>query len=158
MVDPAGMMRELREQALRVTALDLELAPTESRPLVWGAIMELGYPTGIATLMTLAEGTTSLYFSNGGGVIGAGEHPTVRDAAETFLDVVEDHVTEFPRVEATPTPRIGRVRFYVRTFDGTLGMEAMEEDLGRNLHHLSPVYHAGHAVITAIRETSEGQP
>jgi hypothetical protein len=82
----------------------------------------------------------------------------VRDAAETFLDVVEDHVTEFPRVDATPTPRIGRVRFYVRTFDGTLGMEAMEEDLGRNLHALSPVYHAGHAVITAIRETSERQP
>jgi hypothetical protein len=35
-------------------------------------------------------------------------------------------------------------------------MEVMEEDLGRNLHPLSPVYHAGHAVITAIREASEG--
>lgn len=155
MVDPAQMMRQLREQALRVTASDLELLPTATRPHVWGAIMELGYATGIATLMTLTEGTTSLYFSNGGGVIGAGEHPAVREAAESFLDVVEDHLADFPAVEVTPTPRIGRVRFYVRTFDGTLGVEATEEDLGRNHHPLSPVYHAGHAVITAIRESSE---
>jgi hypothetical protein len=155
--DPAGMMRKLREQALHVSAVDLELAPTESRPHVWGAIMELGYPTGIATLMALAEGTISLYFSSGGGVIGAGEHPTVRDAAEAFLDVVEDYVDEFPPVDATPTPRIGRVRLYVRTFSGTLGLEAMEDEMGQDLHPLSAVYHAGHAVITAIREASEGQ-
>ena len=157
MVDPAQMMRQLREQALCVTAPDLELAPTEALPHVWGAIMELGYPTGIATLMALAEGTTSLYFSSGGGVIGAGEHPTVREAAETFLNLVEDYIAEFPPVDATPTPRIGRVRLYVRTFDGTLGVEALEDDMGQDLHPLSPVYHAGHAVITAIREASEGQ-
>jgi hypothetical protein len=155
MVDPAQMMRQLREQALRVTAADLELIPTAARPRVWGAIMELGYPTGIATLMSLAEGTTSLYFSNGGGVIGAGEQVAVREAAESFLNAVEDHLADFPAVETTPTPRIGRVRFYVRTFDGTLGLEATEEELGQNLHPLSPVFHAGHAVITAIRESSE---
>ncbi len=155
MVDPAGMMRQLREQALRVTASDLDLMPTAAHPHVWGAIMELGYATGIATLMSLAEGTTSLYFSNGGGVIGAGENAAVREAAESFLDVVEDHLADFPAVEATPTPRIGRVRFYVRTFDGTLGVEATEEQLGGNHHTLSPVFHAGHAVITAIRESSE---
>jgi hypothetical protein len=155
MADPAQMMRQLRERALRVTASELELGPTAARPHVWGAIMELGYPTGIATLMSLAEGTTSLYFSNGGGVIGAGEHVAVREAAESFLDAVEDHLADFPAVEATPTPRIGRVRFYVRTFDGTLGVEATEEELGRGHHTLSPVFHAGHAVITAIRESPE---
>ena len=155
MTDPAAMIRKLREQALRVTAEELDLFPTEQRPRVWGAIMELGYPTGIATLMTLAEGTTSLYFSGGGGVIGAGEHASVRDAAEAFLDAVEAHLEGFPRVDATPTPRFGRVRLYVRTFEGTLGIEATDEDLSRGLHPLSPVFHAGHAVITAIRQTNE---
>ena len=155
MTDPAAMIRKLREQALHVTAEELDLFPTEQRPRVWGALMELGYPTGIATLMTLAEGTTSLYFSSGRGVIGAGEHASVRDAAEEFLDVVEAHLEGFPRVDATPTPRIGRVRLYVRTFEGTLGIEATDEDLSRGLHPLSPVFHAGHAVITAIRQTTE---
>lgn len=155
MSDPAAMMRKLRDQSLRVTAEDLELAPTQDRPLVWGAIMELGYATGIATLMTLAEGTTSLYFSNGDGIIGAGEHASVRERAEAFLDVVEAHVAQFPPVDLTPTPRIGRVRFYVRTFGGTLGAEATDEELSQNLHPLSSVFHAGHAVITAIRLANE---
>lgn len=148
-------MRRLRELALSVTASDLDLAPTETRPQVWGAILELGYPTGIATLMSLAEGTTSLYFSNGGGVIGAGEHPSVREAAERFLDTVEAHLAEFLPVDETPTPRIGRVSIYVRTFDGTLGAEAWDDELGRDQHPLSPVFQSAHAVLTAIRESSE---
>jgi hypothetical protein len=155
MVDPAEAIRQLREQAFRITATDLDLAPTAARPHVWGVIMELGYPTGIATLQTFAEGTTSLYFSNGGGVIGAGEHAAVRDAAETLLNVVEAHVAEFGYVDATPTPRIGRVRFSVRTFEGTLGAEVMESELDGKHHPLSSVFVAGHAVITAIRESSE---
>ena len=155
MDDPATVIRRLREHALSVSASDLELSPTPSRPRVWGAIMELGYPTGIATLLSFAEGTTSLYFSNGGGVIGAGEHASVRDAAEAFLDIVEVHLAAYGPVEETPTPRIGRVRLYARTFEGTLGAEATEDLLGRDVHPLAPVFRAGHAVITAIRESSE---
>lgn len=155
MDNPADVIRRLREQAFRVSAVDLALAPTPSRPHVWGAIMELGYPTGIATLLAFAEGTTSLYFSNGGGVVGAGDHAAVRDAAEAFLNVVEAHLAEYGPVEETPTPRIGRVRLYARTFAGTLGAEATEEQVGENVHPLSPVFLAGHAVITAIRESSD---
>ena len=155
MDDPVDLIRRLRAQAFTLVATDLELVPTPSRPRVWGAIMELGYPTGIATLLSFAEGTTSLYFSNGGGVVGAGEHTAVRQAADVFLDVVEAELTELSPIEETPTPRIGRVRFYARTFEGTLGAEATEDQLRQKLHPLSPVFFAGHAVISAIRESSE---
>src|SRR5260221_6695827 len=33
---------------------------------VWGVVMETGYPKAVATLVALADGTVSLYFSNGG--------------------------------------------------------------------------------------------
>lgn len=153
---PADVIRKLREHALNVGASDLELSPTPSRPRVWGAIMELGYPTGIATLLSFAEGTTSLYFSNGGGVIGAGDHAAVREVAEAFLDVVEAHLAAYGPVPETPTPRIGRVRLYARTFEGTLGAEVTEDQLD-NQHPLAPVYRAGHAVIAAIRESEEAE-
>lgn len=155
MDDPVDLIRRLRAQAFTLVATDLELVPTPSRPRVWGAIMELGYPTGIATLLSFAEGTTSLYLSNGGGVVGAGEHTAVRQAADVFLDVVEAELTELSPIEETPMPRIGRVRFYARTFEGTLGAEATEDQLRQKLHPLSPVFFAGHAVISAIRESSE---
>mgnify|MGYP001106350993 CR=1 FL=1 len=149
---PAALMRRLRDQAFRASAADLEIEPTERHPRVWGAIVELGYPTGIATLLVLAEGTISLYFSNGGGVIGAGEDPAVQRTGAILLDGFEAHLEAIPRVEATPSPRIGRVRFYARTFDGTRGTEVPEEDLRSGADTLTPLYHAAHAVITAIRE------
>lgn len=154
MDEPSDVIRRLRDQAFHISAADLELSPSPSRPRVWGAIMELGFPTGIATLLSFAEGTTSLYFSNGGGAVGAGEHSIVRQMAEEFLDVVEAHLAELSPVDEMPTPRIGRVRFYARTYEGTLGAEATEDRLGKD-HPLSPVFRAGHAVITAIRESSE---
>ena len=155
--DPVEMSRRLREQALTVRPDELGLAPTTARQHVWGVLMELGYPQAVATLVALGDGTTSLYISTGGGIIGAGEHPPVRAAAERFLGAIESHLAGFQPAAETPLPQTGRVRFYVRTFTDTLGAEADEQDLGHGRHQLSPVFHAGHAVITEMRLASEPQ-
>jgi len=152
--DPAEAIRGLRQRALTVEATELGLAPTAGRPHVWGVLMETGYPEAIATLVVLAEGSTSLYFSNGGGVIGAGEHEAVRVASESLLSTAETQLAHLEGVVATPPPDIGRVRFYLRTFAGTVGAGANEADLGEGRHILSPLFHSAHAVITAIREST----
>jgi hypothetical protein len=152
--DPADMARSLRQQALTVEAGELGLAPAAARPHVWGILMETGYPEAVATLVVLADGTTSLYFSNGGGVIGAGEHDLVRAASDALLSVAETHLAGFADIHATPLPDVGRVRFYLRTFQGMRGAEADEEDLGEDRHQLSPLFHAAHEVIGMIRQVS----
>ena len=116
--------------------------------------METGYPEAVASLVTITDGTTSLYFSTGGGIIGAGDHVSVREAADTFIAAADASVNAFVPASEHPFPSTGRVRFYVRTFDGLLTAEADEEDLGENRHHLSPLFHLGHAVIAAVREAS----
>jgi hypothetical protein len=85
-------------QGLRRTILDLD--PAESGldrftagRTVWGALMEMGYPNGAATLVSLADGTTSLYTSTGGGTIGGGFHAQVAAATQSFLAAVEDHLS-----------------------------------------------------------------
>jgi hypothetical protein len=152
--DPAEPYVGLRQQVLTVDAGQLGLAPTMDRPHVWGVLMETGYPEAVATLVVLADGTTSLYFSNGGGVIGAGTHDVVRAAGDEFLLATEAHVGGFTAASAMPLPDIGCVRFYVRTFEGTLTAEASEDDLGEDRHGLSPLFHAGHAVISAVRTST----
>jgi len=150
------MSKSLRDQALSVTAQDLNLKPIEARPHVWGVLMELGYSQAVATLVSFADGSTSLYISTGGGVIGAGEHQAVREEADRFLAVAEQHIADFDPVDGeTPPPKPGRVRFYVRTFQSTLTAEAEDAPLARGQHKLSPVFHAGHAVITQMRLMSE---
>lgn len=94
---------------------DSDLAPATALGRVWGVLMEIGYPEPVATLVALSDGTTSLYFSNGGGVIGAGEHGAVRDAASHLLTVANAHIANFEPTSATPLPTVGRVRFYLRT-------------------------------------------
>jgi len=153
--DAAATSRKLRDKALSVTAADLKLEAIEARPHVWGVIMELGYPEVVATLAVFADGTSSLYISTGGGVIGAGEHKPVREEAEKLLSVTETHVANFERADETPYPKPGRVRFYVRTFRTTLTADADEKLLGNRLHKLTPVFHAGQAVITQMRLISE---
>jgi hypothetical protein len=152
---PVEMSRKLREQALSVTAADLNLAPIEARPHVWGVLMELSYPEAVATLAAFADGSVSLYISTGGGIIGAGEHPPVREVSEKLLSIAQAHIADFEPAAATPLPKAGRTRFYVRTFNATLTAEADEQDLGHGRHKLAPVFHAGHAVITQMRLASE---
>lgn len=152
--DPAEAVRALRQQALTIDAAQLGLAPDARRAHVWGVVMETGYPEAVASLVVFADGTTSLYFSNGGGIIGAGEHASVSAASEALLTAAEAHLARLTPVGATPLPAVGRVRFHVRTFTGTLGAEVSEAEAGEGQHPLSPLFYAAHEVITAVREST----
>jgi hypothetical protein len=48
-------------------------------------------------------------------------------------------------------PELGRARFYVLTAMGIFTAEASERDLGEGRSELSPLFHAGHRVITELR-------
>ncbi len=148
---PAEVATDLREQALARSAQELGLAPTHELLHVFGIFMETGYEKAFASLVAFADGSTSLYFSSGGGIIGAGQHASVRATLQPFFRAAEARLGSFSPATAAPYPGQGRVRFYVRTFQGTLTAEADEQDLGHMRHELSPVFHAGHAVISAIR-------
>jgi hypothetical protein len=152
--DPGDVIRGLREQAFSLPAIEVGISPAPGHERVWSMLMETGYPEAVASLVTIADGTTSLYFSNGGGIIGAGRHVPVRTAAEAFIAAGNVHVGAFGPAAEHPLPAVGRVRFYARTFDGLLTAEADEQDLGENRHPLSPLFHLGHAVIAAVREAS----
>ena len=146
----------LREQAFSVEPAQLGL-DRGSGYSVWALIMETGYEEAVASLVTFRDGTTSLYFSNGGGVIGAGQHQSVQQASRAWLDMAETQLAHFAPMATHPLPAVGRVRLYARTFDGLLHAEAAEDDLGEGRLPLSPLFHAGHRVLTEIRHHTPGQ-
>jgi hypothetical protein len=150
-------MHALRERAFSLPANQLGVVPGAGHMRVWSVLMETGYPEAVASLVTIADGSASLYFSNGGGIIGAGEHDGVCAAAEAFMACADENAAGFVPAFEHPLPAVGRVRFYARTFDGLLTTEAAEVDLGENRHPLSPLFHLGHEVIAAVREASPSQ-
>jgi len=148
----------LRRMVLATSPRELGLTPTKEHPRVWGLLMETGYPEAAATLVALLDGTVSLYVSNGGGIIGVGEHGSVRRAAIKFIGAAEPYVEEFQTTNEYPLPKVGRVKFYILTYSGVLTGEFDENLLGEDKHKLSKLFYAGHDVITAIREVEERLP
>ena len=53
-------------------------------------LMETGYPEAVATLVVVTDGSASIYFSNGGGIIGAGEHLQGKKHSLTLMEIAKD--------------------------------------------------------------------
>ncbi len=137
---------------LRNRALGYEPANAPASSKVIAVLMETGYPEAIATLVAVSDGAVSLYFSNGGGIIGAGEHIAVREVASVLLSSADALLPHASKTEAFPLPLRGHVRFYLVTTSGVFTAEALEDDLGYQRHSLSPLFHQAHELIAAVRE------
>jgi len=147
---------DLRGRILRTNPASLGFWGSSGRE-VWGAVMDMAFPGGVASLVSLEDGTTSLYTSTGGGVIGGGAHPPVVEATLAFLDAVAVYAPQFPAADSDDLPDEGHVRFHALAFDGRRFADALESDLQSRTHELWPLYYSGHQVITALRLATQGK-
>ena len=151
--EPVSPSSDLRDHSFSVTPSELELdEPTTGK--VWGVIMETGYAEALFTLIVFADGCTSIYFGNGGGIIGAGEHAPVRAAAAELLKAANQNLSKLTFIQAPTLPQVGETKFYFRTHDGLYGASAPENSLGEGEHELSPLFYSAHDVIAAVRENT----
>ena len=154
--EPAEVYVGLRGQALAVTRELLDPATATDGPVL-ALLMETGYPAAVASLVGLADGTTSMYFSNGGGMIGAGQHDLVAAATHRWLGLAEEVLDELPEAPAeVALPGLGIAQIVAVTESGLRAARAPEEELGGGGHSLSALFYAGHDVIAAIRQVDEG--
>jgi hypothetical protein len=94
-------------------------------------VFEIGGPDGSLTFVALADNTTSMYTSKGGGIIGAGGHQLVAEANRRLLDVAEAHLADIPPAEDTASPGDGRWIIRVLTDSGPRAVDVSEQDLKR---------------------------
>jgi len=143
---------DLRAQVLALEAGEFGTAADSG---VIAVVMETGYPEAVASLVAVCDGSASLYFSTGGGIIGAGGNERPRAAALKLVAAAVSYLKEMKRSDDTPLPREGFTRFYVVTPTGRLTVEMKEEDLGEGRVSLSPLFHAAHELISEIRRVDE---
>jgi hypothetical protein len=152
------VFRGLRGQLLSLDPAKAGLDRFTAGRNVRGAILETGYPAGTATLVTLADGTTSLYTSTGGGIIGGGGgHARVAAASRSFLAAVEDHLGLMSPDLDSDVAVAGRVVIRALSYQGRYRADAPEDDLGHGRHPPSAVFYAGHDVLTELRTIDEAQ-
>lgn len=115
-------------------------------------MMEIGSAEGTHTVVSLADGTTSLYASAGGGAVGGGAHSSVVAATRHFLAMIEVHLASFEADgDPPPVPTDGRITFRALTYGGRRCVDAAESDLRGAGHILAPLYLAGNSVIDRLR-------
>lgn len=152
MTPPAGSpYLGLRSLVLTSDPATMGVRRSDRYPAVIGLLTEFGASGGSATLASLADGTTSLYTSGGGGIIGAGFHQQVATPTLRLLDAVQASLDLFPPVTDAPLPPDGQVAFVVRTHDGLRRAEAASGELARGHHPLSPIFYAANDVLTQLR-------
>ena len=118
-------------------------------------LMETGIENACYTLVAVSDGTASLYFSNGGGIIGAGEYEEGAKAAHDFISFSDKFVKYLSPTEKYPLPKPSKTRFYIIKNGAILTGEYNESDLGNGKLALSPLFYKGHDLITEIRLREE---
>ena len=139
---------------LRRQVIDLQaeqLGDQFAQAPILALLMETGYDQAVATLVAVADGTTSLYFSTGGGIIGAGAHEAVVQASRRWLEAGATFLEQLDPVADPPLPAVGQTQFVAVTHDGPRTAVAPEEDLSREHHELSPLFYAAQDVIAEVR-------
>jgi hypothetical protein len=150
--DPAEVYLGLRRQVLSLTADPSGASAPPGAPVV-AMLMDNGMSNAVATVVGVADGTTSLYYSTGGGVIGAGARHDVATATQRWLRIGAHFLEQLTPIEEPPLPAEGMVQLVAVTPGGLRGVAAPAAELGERSHPLSPLFYAAHGVITQIRLT-----
>jgi hypothetical protein len=150
---PANPYHKLRGQLFATTREGAGI----SADGVWGVVVETGYREGSATLVALADGTASMYYSTGGGVIGAGRHEKPNAAAKALIRRAADFVSQCSPINTFPLPRRGETRFYLFMPAGKCVASAPEAALGDPTYPLFPLFAAAHELIMEIQVIGEAK-
>jgi len=154
-MEQGNVMLELRQMALNLKPEEIGLTKLNYSKQVFGIIFETTYANGSFSLVVLADGTASLYFNTGGGIIGAGQHESVRKASANLLAGANQFYSNAKIATTFPTPEIGNTTFYFLTYGGVLRYNAKEIELGEGRDKLSDLFHAAHYVISELREVQQ---
>lgn len=117
--------------------------------------MEFILSGSVVTLAGLVDGTTCLYFSSGGGILGSGNHPIVGAAAREMVGKAGSSLECFQAVREYPLPAEGFIRFYALTYNSIQMAECPDKDVKDPQYGLSELYAAVENLITQVRLINE---
>ena len=147
---PGGQYSRLRYGALTITREQAGIpTPPPDIPLR-AVLMETGHPKVTETLALVSDGTSSVYMSDGDGVIGGHGYENVRKANADFIRLANRASHHFQPTETFPVPEVGYTVFYARTDAGLLFCGGTQASLIDGQHVLSELFQAGHEAITQL--------
>ncbi len=149
--DSGNAAEGLREKLFKLNPKTIDITPSEDLPRVWGFMMEIFISQNWVNLVCVADGTVSIYIGTGGGIIGAGEHDSVRSAARECLKKSEEILEHLKKFDPTHIQNERKIKFHVLTYDGIRSDEAETNEINSGKHYLSELHYYAQNVITEVR-------
>jgi hypothetical protein len=120
-----------------------------------GVVVDIPSEGGFVTLVALADGTTSMYTSTGGGVVGAGAQEAVASANAELLRIIDSHSQLFPADDRTdlPGPELVQVTLLTRAARQRASID-LSMFWGQEPSTIPDLIEAIQNLITALREST----
>lgn len=151
----AQVGRDLRLMFLATSAATLGVKPTVEYPRVIGVAMDWPIGEQTATIVSLFDGTASLYTTSTFGIIGGVGHASVRTAAQRFVKAADKHFADASPTSSHPYPGKNKVRFNLVTFDGVRAIETDAQPVYSGSGKYSALFGEGQSVLTELRKVTE---
>lgn len=152
---PESVYEGMRNMVLSGTRDRFGLPPSSTPEEPWGVVMDWGVNRGTATVMTLADGSASIYLSGGGGYIGGQNQESVKGAALRAIEVAREYPSQMQKTTEYNLPLAGEVIFYLLTDSGVFTASAKEAELRSQGHPLAKLGNAMQDVVTQYRILEE---
>ncbi len=150
--DPSEAGRALREMFLTTSAEKAGIQPSRASPRIWGVAMDLPIGDGhTATVVSLSDGSASVYTTGTFGVIGGIRHETVGKAAKNLVREADRYFDDSIPTRDLSYPSRDHVRFFLATFGGLRLIEADLESLSERRSKYSSLFDSAQEVMTQLR-------
>ena len=154
--DPKDAGRDLRNIFLTTSADKVDIQPSKEYPRVWGVAVD--WPIGdghIATIVSLADGSASVYTTGTFGIIGGIGHETVRTAAKKVVKEADRYFDDSTPTQDFSYPSRGHVRLFFTTFSGVRVIDTDWASLSEHRSKYFDLFDAAQDVLTLLRAVGE---
>ena len=146
---------QLRNMALTVTADQLGLQIPDEQTTVYGIVLDWDLGDGVATVSAYQTGDASMYLSSGGGVIGGGQHESVKNTVFPYVSKGQDYLDKATKTETTALPDKDCVIFYLLTNKGIFMAQESMEKIKAETSDWFLLFEEANKVMTELRLISE---
>jgi len=153
-IDWPALSAALRAQVFAVKSTDLG---DTVRPGLYGVLIDTALIDEVVTLVVLADGSVSLYVTDGSGCIGCGSHPEVASAASELLRVAQLALPAAGKTTNKSLPPANSVRCFFLTADGLCSAQTPLKAAYRSDLPLGALHVAGLHLLQTIERTGAGR-
>ncbi len=147
--------RDLRKMFLTTPPEQFDIQPSEDYPRVCGIAMDWPIGENIATVISLSDGSASVYTTSTFGILGGIGAESVRTAAKKLVKEADRHYADSIATHDVSYPSLDHVRFFLVTFRGVRLIETDLRPLQEGRGKYATLFNLAQDVIGQLRMSSE---